>query len=54
MSPAVFDEAQYQVFKELLPFWAGFMKKYESPEDEKRPSEYKHIILQSGFLLFYS
>ena len=37
VNPAVYDEAQYQVFKELLPFWAGFMKKYEAPEEEKRP-----------------
>jgi hypothetical protein len=29
----LFDEAQFIVFKELLPYWAGFMKGYKPPED---------------------
>ena len=31
--PSIFDEAQYEVFKELLPYWAGFNKAYKEPED---------------------
>ena len=35
----LFDEAQFIVFKEiLLPYWAGFMKTYQPPEDPtKKP-----------------
>ncbi|XP_067943114.1 regulator of G-protein signaling 22-like [Watersipora subatra] len=29
----LFDEAQFIVFKEILPYWAGFMKTYKPPED---------------------
>ena len=32
----IFDEAQFQVFKELLPYWAGFVKTYKHPDDEKK------------------
>jgi hypothetical protein len=42
--PGVFDEAQSIVFKELLPYWAGFCKTYKPPEDEqtvKLPRKYK-------------
>ena len=36
----IFDEAQFSVFKELLPYWAGFKKTYSPPEDTtKRPGE---------------
>ena len=41
VNPAIFDEAQYQVFKELLPYWAGFVKNFKPPEDEKKPSKNK-------------
>ena len=34
-SPSIFDEAQYCVFKELLPYWAGFQKTYKEPRDVK-------------------
>ncbi|KAI0239141.1 hypothetical protein LSAT2_010110 [Lamellibrachia satsuma] len=29
----LFDESQLHVFKELLPYWAGFIREYEEPED---------------------
>ena len=32
--PTLFDEAQNTLFKELLPYWAGFCKQYKTPEDE--------------------
>ena len=42
VSPTIFDEAQYQVFKELLPYWAGFVKNFKPPEDEtKKPCKHK-------------
>lgn len=31
--PNLFDEAQFIVFKEILPYWAGFMKTYQPPAD---------------------
>lgn len=34
----LFDEAQFIVFKELLPYWAGFLKSYKPPEDPSKPS----------------
>ena len=34
----IFDEAQLTVFKELLPYWAGFRKQHSPPEDpNKKP-----------------
>ncbi len=49
--PTVFDEAQYQVFKELLPYWAGFKKVFRPPEDQnKKPSRFSHFD-QSLFCL---
>ena len=36
VNPNLFDEAQYCVFKELLPYWAGFMRNYKEPEDLKK------------------
>lgn len=34
----LFDEAQLAVFKELLPYWAGFRRGFQPPEDPaKRP-----------------
>ena len=33
VSPTLFDESQFQVFKELLPYWAGFFRQYEEPND---------------------
>ena len=34
--PSLFDEAQFYVFKELLPYWAGFRKSQSIPEDPKK------------------
>lgn len=31
--PNLFDEAQFIVMKEILPYWAGFMKTYQPPDD---------------------
>ncbi|KAK2187817.1 hypothetical protein NP493_153g02003 [Ridgeia piscesae] len=33
VGPTIFDESQFHVFKELLPYWAGFVREYEEPED---------------------
>lgn len=41
VSATIFDEAQYAVFKNLLPYWAGFAKSYKPPKDDKAaPCEY--------------
>ncbi|KAK3576327.1 hypothetical protein CHS0354_039734 [Potamilus streckersoni] len=42
----IFDEAQLSVFKELLPYWAGFKKSYSPPEDQnKRPiTKYQKLL----------
>jgi len=40
----IFDEAQLSVFKELLPYWAGFRKSYTPPEDPtKKPGQIRQI-----------
>lgn len=43
----LFDEAQLVVFKELLPYWAGFRRGFQPPEDPaKRPGmvgKWRHI-----------
>lgn len=42
----IFDEAQYCVFKELLPYWAGFMRNYKEPPDKtKVPCECRPLVL---------
>ena len=32
--PSLFDEAQSILYKEMLPYWAGFCKQYRPPTDE--------------------
>ncbi|XP_064623273.1 uncharacterized protein LOC135485317 isoform X13 [Lineus longissimus] len=46
VSPNLFDEAQYLVFKNLLPYWAGFMKVHKTPEDQaKKPlTKYQKML----------
>ncbi|XP_032242631.2 uncharacterized protein LOC116620845 isoform X2 [Nematostella vectensis] len=34
--PGLFDEAQSILFKELLPFWAGFCKQYSTPKPDEQ------------------
>lgn len=44
--PGLFDEAQSLLFKEMLPYWAGFCKQYTQPEDEgkvKLPRKYSRF-----------
>lgn len=37
----LFDDAQVIVLKEVLPYWAGFMKTYTPPADPNvKPCEY--------------
>ena len=36
VNQTLFDEAQYAVFKNLLPYWAGFMKSFKTPTDDKK------------------
>lgn len=46
--PGLFDEAQSLLFKEMLPYWAGFCKQYTQPEDEgkvKLPRKYSRSYL---------
>lgn len=42
----LFDEAQLVVFKELLPYWAGFRRGFQPPEDPaKRPvTKYQKML----------
>ncbi|XP_056020766.1 uncharacterized protein LOC125650178 isoform X3 [Ostrea edulis] len=44
--PSLFDEAQFAVFKELLPYWAGFKRGFQPPEDPaKRPvTKYQKML----------
>ena len=50
--PDLFDDAQYVVFKELLPYWAGFVKNIQMPEDtKKKPSEDLLSNYSNGFLV---
>lgn len=44
--PNIFDESQLMVFKELLPYWAGFKRSFQPPEDEtKRPvTKYQKML----------
>lgn len=53
--PALFDEAQNILFKELLPYWAGFCKQYTQPEDEtkiKLPPTRQEKLLQKRYAEF--
>ncbi|KAL8598265.1 hypothetical protein ACOMHN_035215 [Nucella lapillus] len=44
--PSLFDEAQFYVFKELLPYWAGFRKFQGTPDQpKKRPvNKYQKML----------
>lgn len=35
VTPSLFEEAQYVCFKEMLPYWAGFLRQWEIPADGK-------------------
>lgn len=53
--PTLFDEAQSILFKELLPYWAGFSKQYTQPEDEskvKLPPTRQEKLLQKRYTEF--
>ena len=39
MASSIFDEAQFAVFKELLPYWAGFRKNTRIPSDKRIPGQ---------------
>ena len=30
-NPNFFDDAQYAIFKEMLPYWAAFTRRYQQP-----------------------
>ncbi|XP_076463584.1 LOW QUALITY PROTEIN: uncharacterized protein LOC143295827 [Babylonia areolata] len=46
VTPSLFDEAQFYVFKELLPYWAGFRKSRGIPDQpKKRPvTKYEKML----------
>ena len=53
--PGLFDEAQSILFKELLPYWAGFCKQYTQPEDVnkvKLPRKYCPFVQRSSVRAF--
>lgn len=53
--PGLFDEAQSILFKEMLPYWAGFCKQYTQAEDEnkvKLPPTKQEKLLQKRYAEF--
>ncbi|CAH3180537.1 unnamed protein product [Porites lobata] len=53
--PGLFDEAQSILFKEMLPYWAGFCKQYTQPEDVnkvKLPPTKQEKLLQKRYAEF--
>lgn len=53
--PGLFDEAQSILFKEMLPYWAGFCKQYTPPEDGanvKLPPTKQEKLLQKRYAEF--
>ena len=53
--PGLFDEAQSILFKEMLPYWAGFCKQYTQPEDVnkvKLPRKYCPFVQRSAVRAF--
>jgi len=49
--PSLFDEAQSVVFKELVPYWAGFCKQYRPPERDGFKLPRKRLARLTIFLL---
>ncbi|XP_071509749.1 uncharacterized protein [Diadema antillarum] len=48
-NPNFFDDAQYSVFKEMLPYWAAFTKRYHQPayhQDGLPSSKYERLSKQ--------
>jgi len=53
--PGLFEEAQSILFKEMLPYWAGFCKQYTQPADEgkvKLPPTKQEKLLQKRYAEF--
>ena len=54
MASSIFDEAQFAVFKELLPYWAGFRKNTRIPSDKRIPGQSnKCCIINCVVVIFY-
>lgn len=54
VTPTIFDEAQFAVFKDLLYYWAGFRRSYQPPADPTRvPSEYFLLNNIAGRAFWY-
>uniref|UniRef100_A0A1I8GIC0 RGS domain-containing protein n=1 Tax=Macrostomum lignano TaxID=282301 RepID=A0A1I8GIC0_9PLAT len=52
ISPTIFDEAQFAVFKEMLPYWAGFMKQWTPTGKEYRPVSQQKRMLEERLQKF--
>ena len=52
-NPTMFDDAQYTVFKEMLPYWSSFTKRYKEYHDKnpRLPCKSLIIILRFVFTL---
>ncbi|XP_077998144.1 uncharacterized protein LOC144451207 isoform X2 [Glandiceps talaboti] len=37
-NPTLFDEAQLTVFREMLPYWAGFVRQFDNKKLDREPS----------------
>jgi len=54
ISCSLFDEAQSAVFKEMLPYWATFIRNYTPPPDNRPvPRMYASPCLLRYFVIFY-
>ena len=52
INQTLFDEAQYSVFKNLLPYWAGFVKSYKTPSDGKKaPRKRTESVNYTDFII---
>lgn len=50
---SLFDEAQFVIFKELLPYWAGFMKTYKPPEDPNKRASKLPVYITTAISIYY-
>jgi len=43
---------QFVIFKELLPYWAGFMKTYKPPEDPNKRASKLPVYITTAISLY--
>ena len=53
VSSSLFDEAQSAAFKEMLPYWAAFIRNYTPPPDNRPVPSMCFVVLTVPFSVIF-